>query len=196
MSYQQIDREKDATTATMTPIFSTPSQTRSVLQKYQLLVGDINAPADPNNDSLYAEIHHEERKATTWFFISGSTFFFCIFAQIILCLGIAVGAQFGLSRNQISELAAVNTAVAAVIAVLKGLSLPDKLGVERRKLQKIQDRIRRTTRKLRAGLNVDVDVEAEVVTRMYEEAEDESHILVGEVGNAVGSSSSSNSAVV
>ena len=79
---------------------------------------------------------------------------------------------------QISVLAAVNTGVAATIAVLKGLGLPEKKAVERHRLLKVMERIRFTTRKLRAGLAVDVEKEAAEVVKMHEDAEDEAQVLL------------------
>ena len=99
----------------------------------------------------------------------------CIAAQIILCLGIAIGARH-FRKETISILAAINTGVAASIGVLKALGLPDKKAVERRKLQQLADRIRTTTRKLRAGFDVDALAEADVARQTYEQTEEEAHL--------------------
>jgi hypothetical protein len=83
-----------------------------------------------------------------------------------------------------AELAAVNTGVAATIGVLKALGLPDKKAVERRKLQQLADRIRTTTRKLRAGLGVDVVSKADEVRKTYEQTEDEAQSQAADISPA------------
>lgn len=89
------------------------------------------------------------------------------------CLGIVIGAQRGWKKDDISTLAAVNTGVAATIGVVKALSLPDKKGIECRKLRILVDRIRVTTRKLRAGIDVDAALEADEVRKEYQQTEEE-----------------------
>ena len=107
-----------------------------------------------------------------------------IAAQIILCLGISIGAQMHLTRDTISILAAVNTGVAAVIGVLKGLGLPEKKAVERNALRKAADKVRTTTRKLMSGVHLDAVKAADEVMRMEEEAVEKAHVNLA--GNDVG----------
>lgn len=126
----------------------------------------------------------EERKSKHWYYVTAIAIYTSIAAQIILCLGIVVGAQRNLTNNQISELAAVNTGVAATIGVLKALGLPDKKAVERRKLQQLANRIRTTTRKLRAGLGVDVVSEADEVRKTYEQTEDDAQFQAADISSA------------
>lgn len=187
MSFRDVDLEKQPFVKATELSPTVTSSPKSALFVYQTLVGDVTATSDPSDDSLYHEVTARERKVKIWFMLSGLAFGFCILAQIILCLGIAIGAQIGLDNDQISILAAVNTGVAATIAVLKGLGLPDKLAVERRKLQKIAERIRFTTRMLKAGLTVDAEKEAKDLEKMQEECEDEAHVsqVIGSASAAV-----------
>lgn len=97
-------------------------------------------------------------------------------AQIILCLGITIGAQLHYTRDTISILAGINTGVAATIGVLKGLGLPEKKAVERNALRKTAERIRQTTRKLQSGFAVDVVMEADEVMKMEENAVESAHV--------------------
>lgn len=99
-----------------------------------------------------------------------------IAAQIILCLGITIGAQMQLSNDQISILAGVNTGVAATIGVLKGLGLPEKKAVERNALRKAAEKIRATTRKLMSGVPVDPVKAADEVMQMEAEAVENAHV--------------------
>ena len=85
--------------------------------------------------------------------------------------------------NTITILAGVNTGVAASIAVLKGLGLPEKKIVERHKLNKILEKIRYTTRRIQAGLEVDAAQEADDVFKAHDEVEDEAMVLPN-VGDA------------
>ena len=156
----------------------------SPLESYKLLVGDIDKPIDADDDSLYHTIMVRERKSKHWYIISAIAIYTSIATQIILCLGIAVGVQRNLTNNQISLLAGVNTGVAATIGVLKALGLPDKKGVERRKLQQLAGRIRTTTRKLRAGLPVDAVSEAEEVNKTYEQTEDDAQFQAADISAA------------
>ena len=181
MAYQQIDLEKQplvtaTPTTPTTPSTSKTSTNDNALATYQILVGDVNSTK--NDDSLYHDLLTQETEAKRYSFLSGLLFFACIAAQILLCLSIAVGAQLGLNNMQISVLAAVNTGVAATIAVLKGLGLPEKKAVERHRLLKVMERIRFTTRKLRAGLVVDAEKEAAEVVKMHEDAEDQAQVLL------------------
>lgn len=178
MPYQDIDLEKQAlvTETELSPTSPTDTK-RSSLYIYQTLVGDITAKPGQDDDSIYHDVVRRERKAKRWFFVSGAAFAFFILAQIVLCMGIAIGAQLSLSANQITVLATVNTGVAAAIAVLKSLGLPEKMAVERRKLEKVAERIRYTTRRLKAGLTIDAAQEADEIKKMQDEAEDEAQIL-------------------
>lgn len=87
------------------------------------------------------------------------------------------------SKNLISVLAAINTLVAAGIAALKGLGLPEKRAMERHQLCKIIDRIEYTTRRLQAGLDVDAEKEAEAARTLDEETEDQAELFQN-VGDA------------
>jgi hypothetical protein len=160
------------------------SKRLSSLETYQVLVGDISAPesSDINIGSPYQEIITKERRAKYLLFSSGAVFFLMIAAQIALCLGIAIGAQTGLTTDQISILAGVNTAVAATIGVLKGLGLPERAALKRRRLMKAAERIRITTRKLRAGLTIDVVEEADEIQRLEEEAIADSQVNLAGLG--------------
>jgi hypothetical protein len=73
--------------------------------------------------------------------------------------------------DNISQLASVNTGIAVGIAVLKGFGLPEKKGMERMTLGKLTARVRQTTRKLKAGMDVDASKEAEDVRIAFEGAE-------------------------
>jgi hypothetical protein len=156
--------------------------TASPLSTYQILVGDIDANPTPGvTPSLYQDILNEERSSTRWFYLTAVLMYNLIAAQIVLCLGIALGSQQSLTMDQIALLAAVNTGVAVGIAVLKGFALPEKKGTERLKLKRLAERIRVTTRRLQAGLVVDVKEEAEAVRTEYEQAEDEAHFHIQDV---------------
>lgn len=175
MSYTDRDLESQPMIA-VAP-FSPPYSAKSLsaLDQYQLLVGSTDKTIDANDDSLYHTIMIKERQSKIWYYVTAILMYVAISAQIILCLGISVGAQLYLSKNEITGLAAINTGVAATIGILKALGLPDKKGVERRKLQSLAARIRLTTRKLRAGLTVDVVGEAEKDQESYDQTEEEAH---------------------
>lgn len=164
------------TTATELPPLRTPAK-RDNLYVYQTLVGDVDSPHNLHDDSLYSDIILRERKAKYYVLFSTLAFFILIAAQIVLCLGIAIGAQTGLTDRTISIMAGVNTGVAASIAVLKGLGLPEKKIVEKHKLQKLAERIRYTTRRIKAGLEVDAAKEADEVLKGHDEVEDEAMVL-------------------
>lgn len=186
MSYQDSpDLEKQPM---MTAIPVSPNSPRSIsaLESYQILVGDIDKPIDMNDDSLYHAIITEERRSKHWYIVTAILIYTAIAAQVILCLGIVVGAQRNLGNDEISILAAVNTAVAATIGVLKALGLPDKKSIERRKLQHLAERIRLTTRKLKAGLIVDASEEADAVRKTYEQTEEEAQFETADFSNAAG----------
>lgn len=187
MSRQEIDIEKTAAMPTMTEVSSPlmlDDKRASVLSQYQILFGDVDAPPSPTAACFYQEIVTEERKARHYYYISGFFFFFFVALQIILCLSIAIGAQLGLTLNQISIMAGVNTAVAATIATLKGLGLPEKKAIERNKLHEIVERIKLTTKKLKAGLDVDVKAEIDEVRQLHDTAEDNAQITFTDVGVA------------
>jgi hypothetical protein len=174
MSYTDRDLESQPMIGA-TPLSPYSTKSLSALEQYQMLVGNVEKAIDTNDDSLYHTVMIKERQAKIWYYVTAVLIYFAIAAQIILCLGISVGAQLYLSKNEISGLAAINTGVAATIGVLKALGLPDKKGVERQKLQSLAARIRLTTRKLRAGINVDAVDEAEKDQGVYDQAEEEAH---------------------
>lgn len=163
----------DTTPSATTAATATKSNKLSALETYRVLVGDIDAPPSPNlnNATYYQLVVEDERKARFVQIATGILIYTLVAAQVILCLGIAIGAQFSLTKNQISVLAASNTGVAVGIGVLKAMGLPDKKAVERRALEAIVQKIRYTTRKLKAGLEVDAAAEAEELRKAYEAAE-------------------------
>ncbi|KAK0247030.1 hypothetical protein LTR91_024610 [Friedmanniomyces endolithicus] len=114
---------------------------------------------------------------------TGISFGVLIAAQIISSLGIAIGAQTGLKYETISILAGVSTGVAAGIAVLTGLGLPEKKIAEKHKPQNLAEKIRFTTRRYKAGLDVDAAKEADDVLKAYVEVEVEAMVLPN-VGDA------------
>jgi hypothetical protein len=187
MAPQEIDLEKqplyNETEISSPTSPSRPKDTtnrQSQLNIYQALVGDVYAKPTPGllDDSLYHEVVTRERFAKRHYMVSAFAFGLCVLAQIVLCLGITVGSQLGLKMYQITILAAVNTGVAAAIAVLKGLGLPEKKGVEKHKLEKIAEKIRFTTRKLKAGLTIDAVKEAEDAVKQHEDVEDEAQVVM------------------
>jgi hypothetical protein len=177
---EDLDLEREPMILTPSESPTSDSYRLSSLQKYQVLAGDISAPepTNPHDESLYQTILAEKRRATLWFYITSILFFLMIAVQIVLCLGIAIGAQLSMGNGMISILAGVNTGVAATIGVLKGLGLPEKKAIQRRRLAKAAEKIRFTTRKLRAGLPVNVVGEVEAVQRLEEEAVDSGHVDV------------------
>uniref|UniRef100_A0A8H7N1X0 SMODS and SLOG-associating 2TM effector domain-containing protein n=1 Tax=Bionectria ochroleuca TaxID=29856 RepID=A0A8H7N1X0_BIOOC len=97
-------------------------------------------------------------------------------AQIGLYLSIAIGAQLGLTNKQISILAGVNTGVAAIISILKGLGLLEKAILERQRLRKVAERIHLTIRKLKVGIDVNTVKEADEVQILEDTARDNTQI--------------------
>ncbi|KAK7230134.1 hypothetical protein V2G26_002304, partial [Clonostachys chloroleuca] len=160
------------------PTIIPSASSRSQLETYQLLVGDTNAreSSNPNDESIYHTVLAKERKAAVVSVSTTIIFFLMIMAQIGLCLGLAIGAQLGLTNKQISILAGVNTGVAAMIGILKGLGLPEKATLERQRLRKVAERIRLTTRKLKAGIDVDAVKEADEVQMLEDAARDDAQI--------------------
>jgi hypothetical protein len=169
------DIEKQAAITT-TPMSPNSTKSLSAIESYQLFVGDIDKPITATDDSIYHDIIVQEQSVKNWYYVTAFLMYTAIAMQVILCLGIVVGAQRGLSANQISILAAVNTGVAATIGVLKALGLPDRQELERRRLQDLADRIRVTTRKLKAGIEVDVAYEADEARKAYRQTEDEARL--------------------
>lgn len=157
---------------------------RTQLQIYQDMIGDINAPSP--SPGLYHEIIAKEHQTTQRYWVSAISFCTLVASQVILCLGITVGAQMRLARSTISELAAINTAVAASIAVMKGFGMPEKKNTERARLRSLIERIKFTTGRLRAGVgDVDVEAEVEVVKKVFESAMDGGRITLEEFGVGV-----------
>jgi hypothetical protein len=184
MAMHEMDVEKGplATMTEMSPSTSEATKPNS-LYVYQTLVGDISSPNLAKDGSLYDDIVHREHKARYWVLLTALGFGILVATQIVLCLGIAIGAQTGLGKDTISILAGVNTGVAAGIAVLKGLGLPEKKIVEKHKLEKLAEKIRFTTRRIKAGLDVDAAKEADDALKAHEEVEDEALVLPN-VGDA------------
>lgn len=186
-------KDQDILLSNMSP-FSSPSLTvhsapvspnpnfkyRSNLSIYQDAVGDIDAPSP--NPGLYHSIVADEHCARRNYWISAMVFFTLVATQVCLCLGITVGAQMDLARSTISELAAINTAVAATIAVMKGFAMPVKKNVERQRLKGLIERIKAITSMIKAGEDVDVRSEAEMVRRVYESAQDGGRMTLEEFG--------------
>lgn len=84
----------------------------------------------------------------------------------------------GFHKDLISVLAAINTSIAAAIAALKALGLPEKKAIEHHKLSKMAESIRYTTRKLKAGLSVDAVAEADAMQKGQDDVEDEAQIVI------------------
>ncbi|KAF2482762.1 hypothetical protein BDY17DRAFT_311178 [Neohortaea acidophila] len=158
----------------LAPMSPNTNKRYSQLETFQILVGNIDKPMSPKQaqEDLYHELVAAERRSKIEYYFSGFLFFLFIFLQIFFCLTITVGAQEGLSRSTISALAAINTGVAAVIGILKGLGLPEKKGVERTKLQRVIQRIKVTTKKLKLGNEMDPNAEFEDLQKTYYDTED------------------------
>lgn len=180
-SYRGIDKQEKNPFVTAsevaTPAPSISAKTASSLYVYQTLVGDTSAKKGEDDDSLYHDIIAREKKARRGYVIWSIIFGACILLQIALCLAIAAGAQLGFSMMAITVAASVNTAVAALIAVLKGLGLPEKRAIERHQLHKVAEKIRYTTRKLKAGIEIDAAKEADAVLKQHDDIEDAAEIL-------------------
>jgi hypothetical protein len=186
MATHDMDLEKQPLATNQEITSTSPSKPQQdPLHVYQTLVGDVHAMNATSDDSLYHDIVAREKHAFLITLATGFLFAVLVATQIVLCLGIAIGAQTGFAMNTISILAGVNTAVAAGIAVLKGLGLPEKSIVERHKLRKLAERIRFTTRRLQAGLDVDAAQEAMDTLKAHDEVEDEAQVLPN-VGDAAG----------
>ncbi|KAK5107711.1 hypothetical protein LTR62_000733 [Meristemomyces frigidus] len=185
MTTHLIDLEKQpvysAIEASESPVHATSA--KDPLLVYQVLVGDVYAPNDSKDDSVYHNIVYKERRSRFMALLTGVLFGILVATQIVLCLGIAIGAQTGVKMLTISILAGVNTGVAASIAVLKGLGLPEKKIVEMHKLGKLAEKIRFTTRRLKAGLDVDAAAAADEAVKAVDEVEDEA-IVLPNVGDA------------
>ncbi|EMC92527.1 hypothetical protein BAUCODRAFT_294510 [Baudoinia panamericana UAMH 10762] len=197
MAMKEIDLEKQpfiTTTEVTNPTSPVDSKkSAAALFVYQTLVGDVTAKPSRTDPSLFHEISSRQRKAQFTYILAAFGFGIAVALQIILCLGIAIGAQLGLTMNDITLLAGVNTGVAASIGIMKSLGLPEKPAIEKYKLKKVADRIRFTTRRIKAGLVVDAEKEAEAARHAEEDAEDEAQIIqhVGDAGAAIPASLSS-----
>lgn len=174
---EKIAREK-MPLVTETPI-DCPPQQLPALKVYQALVGDIDTePArGTRHPSFYHQISSLESRAKFWYWTSGLTFFFLVTAQIVFCLSISIGAQMGFSMNAISIAAGINTLVAAGVAALKGLGLPEKKAIERYQLRKIMEQVEFTTRRLQAGLIVDAEKAAEEARNLQRDVEDQAQVF-------------------
>ncbi len=175
---------------TLTP-FGSPDlnmKRHSQLETFQILVGNVDAPPSPRSArDLYHEILADEHRARHTYYGTGFLFFLFVLLQIIFCLSIAVGAQLGVHRTTISILAAINTVVAAVIGVLKGLGLPEKKGIERTKLQRVIKKIKYTTNKLKLGIELDANKEADDVRNYFDDTEEAAQITMTDLGAGMGS---------
>lgn len=96
MSYSRIDLENQkGLSVTEVPLdtVSTTQTAPSQLRIYQTLIGNIDAPAPTGRSrakqsSFYHRVVAQERKARTWYWITGLTFAALVAAQIIFCLSI------------------------------------------------------------------------------------------------------------
>nr|OQO25939.1 hypothetical protein B0A51_06077 [Rachicladosporium sp. CCFEE 5018] len=170
------DKEPLITTAPVAESDASPSSKLPPLQLYQALVGNVDSPPS-RRPHLYHSVQNLERKTHRLYWVTGLLFACLIALQMIFCLIIAIGAQLNLPRNAISITAGINTLVAAGIATLKGLGLPEKKAVERYKLKRILDEVEFTTRRLQAGLNVDVEAKVAEMRTMQEKTEDEGRVI-------------------
>lgn len=141
------------------PVTSPPPRSQlSPLATFQLLVGDVDAALNAHNEADFVHMtQRAEKRAQRYAILTSFLFGLLIATQIVLCLGITIGAQVGLDMMTISVLAGVNTVVAAGIAALKGLGLPDKKNFERQQLQATLEHVRYTTLKFKAGLRDDAE---------------------------------------
>ncbi|KAK6432779.1 hypothetical protein LTR95_011048 [Oleoguttula sp. CCFEE 5521] len=146
------------------------------LQLYQALIGNVDSPPS-RRPHLYHSVQTLERKAHRLYWTTGLLFALLIALQMIFCLIIAIGAQLNLPRGAISITAGINTLVAAGIATLKGLGLPEKKAVERCKLKRILEEVEFTTRRLQAGLNVDVEAKVGEMRTIQGTTEDEGRVI-------------------
>lgn len=96
MSYSKVDPERQQMQPAVTEIplgSPTPANRPSQLQIYQRLIGDIDKPAPTGRGSkhgvsFYHQVVSRERKARTWFWVTGLTFAALVTAQIVFCLSI------------------------------------------------------------------------------------------------------------
>lgn len=98
MSYSRIDLESqkgpsvtEVPLDTLSPL--TTLTASSQLHIYQTLIGDIDAPEPTGRgrakrSCFYHRVVAQERKARTWYWVTGLTFAALVAAQIIFCLSI------------------------------------------------------------------------------------------------------------
>lgn len=104
MSYSRIDLENQkGPSVTEVPLDTlSPSTTLSApsqLRLYQILIGNIDAPAPTGRggaqrSSFYHRVVAQERHARTWYWVTGLTFAALVAAQIIFCLSIVRDSIF------------------------------------------------------------------------------------------------------
>lgn len=154
------------------------------LEKFQMGVGINPLSKDPNYSSFFRSAPHQgiyaeivsgcKWRNIEYYFYSG-LISSCILLQIVIAATLTALGASSSSHTIITIFGAINTALAGIVAMMKGQGLPDRVRKDREELRKVRDYIEEMEKSLKAGLNLQAPntaVEKGVVTaiQMYEKA--------------------------
>lgn len=135
------------------------------LSRFQQAVG-INATTSSLNDleaarrsakGIYKEIISAQRWRQRQYLFCEAVFYVAILANIVIGAILASLGPLSMAHTTaITVLGIVNSSMAGILALLKGLGLPDRLRKDQFEMQKVQDFIEETETRLAFGLIEDM----------------------------------------
>jgi SMODS and SLOG-associating 2TM effector domain len=143
------------------------SQTNDAyLSRFQQAIG-INATSPPHNNDLESArrsakgIYKEIISLAQWqqrqYLFCEAIFYLAILANIVIGATLAsLGPLSKIHTTAITVLGIVNSSTAGILALLKGLGLPDRLRKDQFEMQKVRDFIEETETRLAFGLIEDM----------------------------------------
>jgi hypothetical protein len=154
------------------------------LEKFQIGVGINPLSRDPNYSSFFRSAPHqgiysEIMSGCKWrnieYYFYSILISTCFLLQIVIAATLTALGASSSSHEIITIFGATNTALAGILAIMKGQGLPDRVRKDREELRKVRDYIEVMEKSLKAGLNFEAPntaVEKGLITaiEMYEKA--------------------------
>lgn len=175
---------RESTSSSGHPAKGTPAL--DDLKRFQIGVGINPLAREPNHSSFFHSAPHqgiysEVISGCKWrnveYYFYSTLITTCILLQIVIAATLTALGASSSSHDIITIFGAVNTALAGILAIMKGQGLPDRVRKDREELRKVRDYIEEMEKSLQAGLDLEAPstgVEKGVVAaiRMYEKALD------------------------
>jgi hypothetical protein len=147
-----------------------PTTNNSTLRIFQTALGLSTPPSsiDKSNLGLYPSVLSSERYAMVSFYFYDYVLSACVFLQIVLATTLTALGASSASHIAITILGAVNTALAGIVALIKGKGLPNRYRQDWNGWRELRNYIEEREREIAGGRPIaDVWAETRIIQDKY-----------------------------